>query len=265
MTAFLLPSEVFNNQVPDSAYDMEYNLLKSKDFKVYLLDIEDILNNKIWPKYEGEDILYRGWMLNEEKYAQLNNKVNNNLVVSPKEYLHNHHIVNWYDSIKDDTFETHFTTLQEAEKTFSNLGWKQAFVKDYVKSIKTGKGSIIENASDIDRIKSDMLQFKGFIEGGLVLRKVEDFDKNSETRFFVLNGQIFSPKDIQNDMKKLVEKVSDIHKSFFYTVDIVQQNTGYKIIEIGDGQVADCVGYNVNHFIEIFDSLNNQNKLKIKM
>lgn len=262
MTAFILPSEPFNNKKPDLAYEEEYNLLRSKGTKVYLFDIEDIEQTKIWPHFEGEPLLYRGWMLSEDKYCALNRKANNCLVVSPHDYLRNHHIINWYKSIQEYTFETHFTPLDNALNTFNKLGWDRAFVKDYVKSIKTGKGSIVESSEDIERLQRDMLQYKGFIEGGLVLRRVEEFDKSSETRFFVLNGEIFYPNNTAPGMIELAHEIVQLHSNFFYTIDIVAQNNSYKVIEIGDGQVSDCVGYNVKEFINIFDSLKAKNVLR---
>ena len=108
-----------------------------------------------------------------------------------------------------------------------------------------------------------MLKYKGFIEGGIVLRKVEEFDKSSETRFFILNGKVNSPNEVPEGMLKLAEKISQQHNAFFYTVDIIKQNDQYKVIEIGDGQVSDMVGWNITDFIKIFKSLKNKKQLKI--
>lgn len=160
MTAFILPANPLSYKEPDYGYEDEYQSLKKSGFKVYLVDIEDIKHGKVYPQYEEDKLLYRGWMLNEEKYEQLNSRFNNRLIVDTKEYLHSHHIVHWYEEIKEHTFETEFTTLLNAKEKFKTLNWKQAFVKDYVKSIKTGKGSIIENTKDIDRIEQDMLKYK---------------------------------------------------------------------------------------------------------
>ena len=124
----------------------------------------------------------------------------------------------------------------------------------------------MDSVDDIERLKIDMLTYKGFIEGGLVFRKVENFDKNSETRFFVLNGVVNAPKEVPQDMLKLAEKITHQHNAFFYTIDtidIIKQEDNYKVIEIGDGQVSDMVGWNSQNFINIFKTLKNRNKLKI--
>lgn len=263
MTAFILPSSPFSVKEVDSSYEEEFKLLKNEGFKVYLINIDELDSTKIYPAYEGEKLIYRGWMLNEENYKKLNNKLNQNLIVQPKEYLNSHHIVNWYEKIKENTFETHFTDVENAENLFKTLQWKEAFIKDYVKSIKTGKGSIVDSVEDIERLKKDMLTYKGFIEGGLVFRKVEEFDKTSETRFFILNGFINAPKEVPEAMMNLAEKITQQHNAFFYTIDIIKQEDKYKVIEIGDGQVSDMVGWNPQDFIKIFNTLKNKNKLKI--
>lgn len=264
MTAFVLPSSPFSYKEVDDSYQEEYNLLKQEGFKVYLIDIDQLDDSKIFPKYEGEDLLYRGWMLTKDNYDKLNQRFNNNLLVKPDDYLYSHHIVNWYEEIKEDTFLTYFTDLENAGELFKKLNWDKAFVKDYVKSIKTGKGSIVDSVEDIQRIKEDMLKYKGFIEGGLVFRKVESFDKDSETRFFILNGVVNSPKEVPNEMQALAEKISRQHNAFFYTVDIIKQEDNYKVIEIGDGQVSDMVGWNIDNFVRIFHQLKNKNTYKIR-
>lgn len=264
MTAFVLPSSPLSNKEVDYGYEEEYEKLKNSGFKVYLINIEDIQNSKVFPLYENEPLIYRGWMLNETQYDLLNKKFNDNLITTTKDYLYSHHISNWYEEIKENTFETHFTNLSQAKEKFKELKWKEAFVKDYVKSIKTGKGSIVDSLEDIDRIESDMLKYKGFIEGGIVFRKVEKFDKDSETRFFILNGKVNAPKEVPEEMWNLVEKINQKHNAFFYTVDIIKQDNQYKVIEIGDGQVSDMVGWNIEDFIKIFDSLKDKKQLKIR-
>lgn len=263
--AFVLPSSPFSYKEVDDSYQEEYTLLKQQGFKVYLIDIDQLDDSKIFPKYEdNEQLLYRGWMLTEQNYEKLNQRFNNQLLVQPKDYLYSHHIVNWYEEIKQDTFITYFTDLNSAGELFKKLNWDKAFVKDYVKSIKTGKGSIIDSVEDIQRIKEDMLKYKGFIEGGLVFRKVEEFDKDSETRFFILNGVVHSPKEVSIDMQKLAEKISTQHNAFFYTVDIIKQENNYKVIEIGDGQVSDMVGWKPEDFVKIFQQLKNTKTIKIR-
>ncbi len=264
MIAFILPSNPMNKKEPDYGYEDEFNKLKENNFKVYLINVDDLESSKPFPLYENEQLIYRGWMLSEEKYEIMNQKVNGNLITNTKDYLYSHHIVGWYNEIKENTFETYFATIENAKEVLKKTQWSKAFVKDFVKSIKTGKGSIIDSEEDIDRIQEDMLKYKGFIEGGIVFRKVEEFDKNSETRFFILNNKIFSPKEVSSEMFNLVNEISKKHSAFFYSVDIIKQDDNYKVIEIGDGQVSDMVGWDIDNFIDIFKSLENKKQLKLR-
>jgi hypothetical protein len=59
--------------------------------------------------------------------------------------------------------------------------------KDYVKSLKTSIGSLVEDPEQIEAVVSEMEKYRGFIEGGLCVRRAEDFIVGSERRYFVLN------------------------------------------------------------------------------
>lgn len=264
MIAFMLPSNPMNKKEPDYGYEEEYNKLKENNFKVYLINVDDLENSKPFPIYENEKLIYRGWMLSEKNYELMNQKVNNNLITDTKNYLYSHHIIGWYEEIKENTFETYFATVENAKEIFKKTQWSKAFVKDYVKSIKTGKGSIVDSEEDIVRVQEDMLKYKGFIEGGIVFRKEEKFDKDSETRFFILNGKVFSPNEVDLEMLNLANEISKKHSAFFYSVDIIKQEDSYKVIEIGDGQVSDMVGWSIDNFVEIFKTLENKKQLKLR-
>jgi hypothetical protein len=51
------------------------------------------------------------------------------------------------------------------EAQLRSLGWNEFFVKDYVKSLKTSRGSIVRDPSDICAVVAEMEQFRGEIEG----------------------------------------------------------------------------------------------------
>lgn len=79
-----------------------------------------------------------------------------------------------------------------------------------------------------------------------------------------MNGIVHSPHDVEENMLSLAHNVAQKHTSFFYTIDIVKQEKEFKVIEIGDGQVSDMVGWEQKDFIKIFDSLKDKNKIKIR-
>lgn len=58
-----------------------------------------------------------------------------------------------------------------------------------MKSLKTSLGSIIERPEDIHIVVAEMEKYRGTIEGGLCVRRVEDFIPTTERRYFVLNNK----------------------------------------------------------------------------
>ena len=93
-----------------------------------------------------------------------------------------------------------------------------------------------------DRIK----EHRGEIEGGIALRKVEQFRPDTELRYFVFNGKPYSPNKV---IPTIVEEISERHDVSFYSVDIIENTDGqHRLIEIGDGQVSDKKTWTVEDF-----------------
>lgn len=263
MLGFVFPSDYMNNKKPDEFYEKEYNLFKDAGYPVYLVNTDDLDGSKVYPSLGVEQLIYRGWMLTEEQYTKMYQKLNNQLMVKPFDYLKSHHLPNWYNNIKKFTINSIITTEEDAVETFKSLGWEKAFMKDYVKSLKTGKGSIVDSSDDVERALEDIRKFKGFVEKGIVFREVREFLPDSEKRLFVLNGKIYGPT-MDDDLYYMAEKASHKHDALFYSIDVAKNMNGELfVVEIGDGQVSDTVGWNIESFVDIFKGFNVQNKFKI--
>ena len=131
------------------------------------------------------------------------------------------------------------------------LGWEAFSVKDYVKSLKTSRGSIVRDPSEIGAVVAEMEQFRGEIEGGLCVRRVERFFTDSERRYFVLDGKAFSPDD--RPVPDLVQRVASRIPSPFFSVDVIQREDGaLRVVEVGDGQVSDLVGWTADAFVRMW-------------
>jgi hypothetical protein len=103
-----------------------------------------------------------------------------------------------------------------------------------------------------------MMHYHGFIEGGIVLREVIDLIPNTEVRFFVVDTMIFSLKKDDKKYRFAQEVCTKLkHKNLkFYSLDIATTAENKEIvIEIGDGQVSDHVGWNINDFIQVLSHL----------
>ena len=82
----------------------------------------------------------------------------------------------------------------------------------------------------------------------------EEFIPGSETRYFVLNGRYFG-QDVAFDLRamRILDNIKNLIPSPFWSVDIAQRKDGeFRIVEIGDGQVSDIVGWTPERFAEIW-------------
>jgi hypothetical protein len=208
------------------------------------------------PIAPGSTVVYRGWMLKSEEYERLHMAIlsaGGVPLTSPKVYLLAHHLPNWYPVIADLTPETRvFSTDAELVKELELLGWGQFFVKDYVKSLKTSRGSILHDPSDIHEMLAEMKRVRDEIEGGVCVRRVEEFVPGSERRHFVLHGKAYPPDGCEKVPDVVSACVKQVHSPFF-SVDVVERQDGVeRVVEIGDGQVSDLVGWSSDRFANIW-------------
>lgn len=253
--AFIYPCDPFNPKKVDPAFEEEFNLIKASH-PTYLIDTDN-LGVKALPLQTEEICVYRGWMLVEDKYRQLEIKAQGQLLTSTQEYLDSHHLPNWYEAVKDFTASSVITNPAQAEQDFKATGWSQAFIKDYVKSLKTGTGSVID-LSGLSEAITNMRKYRGFIEGGIVLREVKQLKPETETRFFVANGTLHIPNDrVALAQIGLAEKIKlSFPDKKFYSIDIAQDEEGKNwLVEIGDGQVSDFVGWELPKFVKVLEAL----------
>ncbi len=224
---------------------------------IHLIDTEALTSGmvRIRPQLDpGTRVVYRGWMLTYGDYVNLAASVERaggSCFTSPEQYVATHHLPNWYPIIKDYTPETvFFDTDADLVSELRRLGWGKFFIKDYVKSLKTSVGSIIGDPEQIEAVVSEMEKYRGFIEGGLCIRRVEDFITGSERRYFVLNRSPYAAEPgaaIPDPVICCAEAIA----SPFFSVDVARRADGVdRIVEIGDGQVSDLVGWPVERFVE---------------
>jgi hypothetical protein len=199
----------------------------------------------------GATVVYRGWMLNAAEYGRLGRAIagaSATPLTSTESYLATHHLPNWYPLVAEFTPETRVLAADaDWEAELRSLRWDAFFVKDYVKSLKTARGSIVRDPAEIGAVIAEMKQFRGEIEGGLCVRRVERFVAESERRYFVLDGKAFSPDG--QAAPDLVRRVASRIPSPFFSVDVVRRDDGVlRVVEVGDGQVSDLVGWSAEAF-----------------
>lgn len=260
----LYPQDPFNPKEVDDTFKEEY--LKVKEYlPTILINTDDFTQVKPYNNINNK-VIYRGWMLSPSQYEQLEKNCQGKLITTVEQYLSSHYLPNWYPILEKWTPQSIITDENNVINKYEQSQWNKAFIKDYVKSLKTGKGSIINNKEDIKRAINDMKHYRGHIEGGVVLREVHDFVSSTEMRFFVLNGQVYSPGETTSSQEELLKNiVNQLSNRFFYSIDLIKDISGKDwLVEIGDGQVSDCVGWDVKKFAMMFDSLNYEIGNKIK-
>ena len=201
-------------------------------------------------------VVYRGWMFTEHRYQCLERAVvaaGGQLLTSVRQYLATHHLPNWYPLLADLTPLTRvFSQEADLSAELQALGWPGFFVKEYVKSLKTSVGSRITDPKDIGRVISEMRTFRDEIEGGICIRQLEPIQTDTERRYFVLNGRAFASRAADGIPTPVSVAAARIDSPFF-TVDIAQRSDGVsRIIELGDGQVSDLVGWSPEDFVRIW-------------
>lgn len=256
---FLFPSDYFNSKKVDEAYLEQVGCLQNIGFKTSVICLETLVSKSVkifpMPKW-GSKLIYRGWMITPDDYSLLIDAVRNaggEALISRNEYLATHYLPNWYPLIRDLTPETYFFSVDDdLESALSGLGWSRFFIKDYVKSLKTSVGSTINDPSAIKTVVSQMQKFRSSIEGGLCVRQVEDFILETEKRYFVIQGKSFAPLP-DEEIPEIVEECAKRIDSKFFSVDVIERRDGDKrVVEIGDGQVSDLVGWTAERFASLW-------------
>lgn len=254
---FLFPSDPLSPKKIDSVFWDEARHLDQAGHTVCVLAPDNKSIRGDLP--EAQLVVYRGWMLSEREYEELNATIHcygGQPLTNTIQYLNAHHIPRWYPLISDLTAETVFFPADcDLESELRKLNWAAFFMKDYVKSLKTASGSYIMDPAQASQTLAEMRHFRGTIEGGLSVRKAEPFRFDfEERRFFVRHGQVMGAGPlipIPEIVLECSERLSP-HTPFF-SVDIAELEDGtLRVVEIGDGQVSDWVGWTIERFVEFW-------------
>ncbi|WP_323666080.1 ATP-grasp domain-containing protein [Pectobacterium punjabense] len=253
----IYPSDYFNTAKVDEMFETEYNCARESGLSCVLLSTQHASNGKYRFSTSIEPntpVIWRGWMLKAEEYERLSTAANHNggnMLISLDNYLSCHYITGWYKSCEKYTPKTVFLKENDdVEQITNQLKWPSYFVKDYVKSLTTSRGSIANNAEEIREVIESIKKFRGEIEGGLSLRQVENIVKTSERRYFSFKNKVYSSNGIVPD---IVVEIAQRISSPFFSIDMVENTSGeLRLIEIGDGQVSDTKEWDVEAFIKIF-------------
>jgi hypothetical protein len=258
---FIYPQSILNPRLADEVFQEEANTLSKAGYAVSLIDSERFLTApaQLNSVDSEEMIIYRGWMLSPVEYENFVLSVRNAgglPLTSTASYLATHYLPNWYHLISDLTPETVILSLDsDWTEELRQLGWSDFFVKDYVKSLKTSVGSLITSPEEIQSVVTEMKKYRGTIEGGLCIRRVENFLKETEQRYFILDSKPYA-SDSTTKIPDIVFECAKRIDSKFFSVDVIHRaDEQLRIVEVGDGQVSDLVGWSVKRFVDLWSNL----------
>ncbi|MFK7788734.1 MAG: ATP-grasp domain-containing protein [Phycisphaeraceae bacterium] len=253
---FIFPAHPLRPKLVEPTFANQYKSFQDAGFTVSTIPDEVIDGQqKIRNMPSDSTVVYRGWMMNAKTYSRLEAAVTSasgKLLIDLETYLGTHHLPNWYGVLKDLTPETIILPSgSDFSSEIAKLSWDQYFVKDYVKSLTTSRGSIAKNYDDIEHAISEFIDYRGELEGGLCLRRVEPLQHETECRYFIIMGKAFGPTT--EAVPDIVNAVAERIQSSFYSVDIIQREDGVlRLVEIGDGQVSDLKSWSAEAMARIW-------------
>jgi hypothetical protein len=241
---FLYPASPLQPRDPDELYAEEHAAALGAGFHVSLFSFEEFAAGPFRARPTisgGETLLYRGWMVTPAQYRQLCAEVSRfgaPMLTSPEQYELCHHLPRWYPTLAEFTPETlFFRENDDVASRLRELSWTGCFLKDYVKSLAIADGSLVSDLARIPEVIAKMKVYRGEIEGGICARRVEDFDPETEDRYFVFRGTAYSR---EGSVPEAVQTAARRIDSPFFTVDTMRRRDGeIRIVELGDGQVSD--------------------------
>lgn len=240
----LIPSDPFNTSAPDETYVEEFTAWRGLGRTCSLFSLEDFEAGHFKPRPalpSGEEVLYRGWMLTPDSYTKLCEAISGKgatPMVSPVEYRRCHYLPEWYPLCTDVTPETVIVPRDSNfVEALAGVHWPAYFVKDYVKSLTTERGSVAASPEGVSEVVSLIEKYRGAVDGGVCIRKFERLLPETEERYFVLKNK---PYGREGSVPALVHELSKRIESPFFSVDVVSSEAGeLRLIELGDGQVSD--------------------------
>jgi hypothetical protein len=252
----LYPCDPFDKKTPDQDYADEHAAALAAGLSCSLFSFEDFQLGAFLPRsalVPGADVLYRGWMLTPARYAQLVDAIASKgaqAMVSAGHYRSCHHLPGWYERCRDLTPATIVLSEQDdIAEALARTGWSAFFVKDFVKSLTTSRGSVARDANEVREVLDLIARYRGELEGGICIRELESLVPDSEARYFVLRGKAYAR---EGDAPALVHEIARRIDSPFFSVDVALGANGeLRLIEIGDGQVSDRKQWPAARLIEM--------------
>lgn len=262
MTAAVLlyPSDPLSRRAPDPGFAEEYAAAQAAGLACALLSTEDFDAGRVVARPalpEGGRVLYRGWMLRVQAYAALEDGVRAagaGMVTPAADYERCHHLPGWLDRCRELTAETVVVAdPADLPAVLAALAWPAYFVKDFVKSLTTTRGSVARSAQEVLEVADLLAKYRGSLEGGVCLRAVEEYVSGSEERYFAVRKTAFGRDGAPPP--ELVREVAERLDAPFASIDVALRSDGtLRLVEVGDGQVSEKKRWALPDFVRVLQA-----------
>jgi hypothetical protein len=274
----IVSADPLNPHRPDAHFAAEVDAAARAGFEIALFSYEHLhagdassAIRQVAPT-PGRNALLRSWMLSVEHYAELFDALLRKevrLINAPAAYRTCHELPSAYPWTAAHTPATVWIAREQIADTDTIMaalrpfGDRPVILKDFVKSLAHAwaEACFIPAASNREAIESVVARFLALrgddLQGGLVFRAYEPFVQAAapassrpvvrEYRRYVLDGQVIAtvpywegadghtplpPAELFADILAQIP-------SRFFTIDVAKREDGaWRIIELGDGQVA---------------------------
>ncbi|MFD1363867.1 ATP-grasp domain-containing protein [Actinoplanes sichuanensis] len=256
----LVPSDVLRPRRPDEHFADEAGAAREAGIEVALVDHDalasDDADGGVARVPAGADAVYRGWMLDADRYAAMARALTArgvSLRTGPEQYRRAHELPGWYAAIVGDTPESVWTVgdgRAEFRRVCGELGAGPAVLRDYTKSMKHywHEAAYLPDVADDAAAWAVASRFRelrgnGFA-GGFVVRRFESF-VGAEVRTWWVGGVcrlVTAHPDTPGELPPADVVLPDLGGVDlpFVTVDLARHVDGrWRVVEIGDGQVSD--------------------------
>jgi hypothetical protein len=265
-------SDPLNPRRVDEHFQGEADAVRAIGGQVALIDHDAALRGAVSEAIrripsDAGSVWYRGWMMPSATYADLADALARRgvrMCTTPDAYAVAHELPGWYPTFASVTPLSVWLPVVPNEppavaalaKLVAPLGPGAAIVKDFVKSRKHewNTACYVPDLTDVGQLHgvvTRMIELQDdSLTGGVVVRRFEAFTPKlgepAELRVWWLDGvpALLTPHPDSAgavptvDLDEIGRAVSTL-PARFVTTDLARSTGGWRVVEVGDGQVSD--------------------------
>jgi hypothetical protein len=260
------------NPHQDDTFDVEADAAESLGLDTYQADLAALLSGNAAqalaavPEQGHLKLLYRGWMLTEEEYTELDEAVRalgHRLLTTPEQYAAALYLPRWYPCLAPYTAKSVWTEGPDAREAWhaaqGGLGPPPWIVKDHVKSAKERWAEACfvpagATREDFERTCANLQEERGErFERGFVVRRFLPLKAYGRTpagpahlefRLFFGRGRLLAAEpyhdfDVEVPDFTAFEPLARKLDARFFTLDVAMlEDGGWAVVEANDGGVS---------------------------